>query len=637
MRSNRRRPLLLAATVVASLAVSQPLQRPVAAQAQSPASAAAAASVTATDLAETLQRFAPTLDAVDDYEKLLQGVEALRDSIPNCKPDAAAQSLGEALLWSAEASLQAQRDLARGRSAVDSCRLTIADDALQGLTEQRAQVAQMIKVFSGLHANTDASPLIDQAFDQSRWITLLRSDAIELADLARHLEESAGLDPTYPERLKQVRRLIDVAGKGAQVLQQALSCRAAAQPVAAVSRIVATIQPISGAWSELDTAVTSSRTSSCAAAVAAAAKTNGPSWLPAAAGSQPKQNAASVPGWVPTRETPATETATTRSADLVRDARSALVAEETQRIEEQFRRAADLNAMRLADAQRMAAMPAPGAGAGAATGGAAMTTALTSSIAPTQALALAQRRVEQQQQQRQSRGRSFLSVLGKVTGAVGIIAATGGLGAPVIAAANAVSAIASAATKGNAAAALPILQSGLLPLPPRAAQALSAAQAMTGAITTPGYAPGYVPGYTGVQPGGQMLPPPAYNPYRSVPAGSGSMGYLPPTPNEPFLGPWRCTGTNTVIERDGTRNTSTTPITMDIVENANSLMLRTETGSMVGSVTGGRAQFQHTVPLETGTCQLSITLLPLSGALNGNTSVSCATGEQISGTLVCQR
>ena len=106
--------------VTAALVLSMPFGAPPGnAQAQDPAGQSA-------ELADAVQRFAATLDAVDDYEKLLKGVETFRAALPACTADANAQSLGEALMWSVDASLQADRDLARVAFGVPAPRV---DDA----------------------------------------------------------------------------------------------------------------------------------------------------------------------------------------------------------------------------------------------------------------------------------------------------------------------------------------------------------------------------------------------------------------------------------------------------------------------------------------------------------------------------
>jgi hypothetical protein len=587
------------------------------AQAPVPAPAPAQELAQASELADDLQRLLPTLDNLADFEKLLKGVEAMRAAQSACTPDASATSLGEALAWSVDASLQADRELARGRAAVDACRLSIAEDSLDSLALQSTQVTQLVNVFAALPPSTAPMDALDRTFEQTRWIALLRLDAVDLADLARELDQAGAQDPSFAMRLEQARRLIEISSRADQLMKETLSCTIASQPLAAASRIVATVQPVSQARQELDMALKLSKGTTCAEVVAAA-KPAGPSWLPAPANAPTKQAAVAVPSWVPDRDTPATQTSLARSADLVGQVRDRLIGEETQRIEEQSRRYAEARTQRAADTQRAQvaqAAPAPAAA------GIAMPAVMRAPVDHTQALAMAQRRVTQQIQQRERRRTSFLGVLGKVTAVVGAVAATavtGGLAAPAISAilptVNAVSAIANAASGQPSS-----LMSGLgLPLSPAAQQALAAAQA---ASTSFSRAPS---------------PMPAVNPSVSIPAG-GPTGYLAPTANEPFVGTWNCTVTNSRLERDGRRTNYSNDTVLVLGESNGRLVLDVETGAIVGSIANGRAQFEHTLPPDFGSCQMQVILNRVGTQLSGNTSATCPTGEQITGVLACMR
>lgn len=587
----------------------------------------------APEFAEDLQRLLPTLDAVEDYERLLKGVEAMRAGQASCTPDASATSLGEALMWSVDAGLQADRELARGRAAIDACRLSTAEDALENLSTQSSQVTQLVNVFSALPVTTAPLEELDRTFEQTRWIAMLRSDAIELADLARELDQAQAQDPSYVTRLAQAKRLVEISSRADDLLRQTLSCTIAAQPLAAANRIVATVQPVSNARQELDTALTTSKATTCAATVAAAKQAAGPSWLPPAANAQVKQTAVAVPSWVPDRDTPATQTATTRSADVVGEARTRLITEETARIEETSRRYADARAQRAVQAQQqtqvaLAAQPDPG-GSGAT----AVPAVLRAPLGHTQALAMAQRQVSQQIQQQERRRTSFLGVLGKVTAVVGAVAATaatGGLAAPALAAVlptvNAVSAITRAA-QGGGMAGMPSVINGLgLQLPAAAQQALAAAQAATSGSFAALPAP--MPTNSVLQ----MLP----GSTASIPPG-GPTGYLAPGMNSPFTGKWGCTVTSTRTDRDGTRSNFSNTTLLELSEGNGRLLLSIDTGTIAGTVSGGRAQFDHTLPPDFGSCQMRIILTPQGAQMSGTSNASCPTGEQVSGVLACQR
>lgn len=590
------------------------------------------------EFADDLQRLLPTLDAVEDFEKLLKGIEVMRTELSACTPDGSATSLGEALMWSVDSSLQADRELTRGRAAIDACRLSTAEDALENLTLQSSQVTQLVNVFSALPPTTAPLEALDRTLDQTRWVAMLRSDAVELTDLARELEQALAQDPSYETRLAQARRLIEISSRADDLLRETLSCTIASQPLAAANRIVATVQPVSSARLELETAFNASKTTTCAAAVVAT-KPAGPSWLPPPANAAVKQAPVAVPSWVPDRDTPATLTTTTRSADMVGEVRDRLITEETERIEEQSRRYADARAQRATDAQRtqLAAQTAPvGQTAAVAT-----PAVLRGPVGHSQALAMAQRQVSQQIQQRERRRTSFLGVLGKVTAVVGAVAATvatAGVASPALAAVlpavTAVGAVAQAAQGGVGS----LLTASLgLPVPPSAQQALAVARAAANAAT--GGAVPAIPSAAVTIPGAPYNPQTgAYIPQSGayIPQG-GPTGYLPPTVNEPYLGKWNCTATNTRTERDGSRSNFSNPAVLELADSNGRLVLSTEAGAIAGTVVGGRAQFDHTLPPDFGSCQMRILLTPQGGQLTGNSTASCPTGEQMTGVLVCQR
>jgi hypothetical protein len=583
------------------------------------------------DIAETMQRLMSTLDSVEDYERLLKAVEAV-NTANACTPDQPTQSLGEALDWAIDAQFQADRDLVRGRSALDACRLGIADDALEGLMQQSEQVTQMTKVFSAIPMDGAApSQTLDGLIEQTRWIAVLKSDAADLGDLARRLSEMGGSDAMLVARAAQARRLVEISTRAEDVVGKTLTCALAPQPLAGVRRISTMIEPIPGVAKELESALKAARQTCPGPVAAAPPKPAGPSWLPPPASETAKAAPASIPAWVPTKDAPVMVASTTRPADVVGQARDRLISDEAQRIEEQSRRYADARVQRTMEAERaqVAALaaqpPAPGftpVGGGmaapvstTASAGGMMRAVLTTPVAPEQALAIAQRQVQAQQEQRASRGKSFLGVLGRVTAAVGTVAKATGMGSPALDALSRIGAVSNAAANatnggglgGMIGAATAMTSAAGVPLPPAATQTLSAMRMLTGpAPAMPGQ-----PGAT--SPGG-------------LPSG-GPVGYLPPTPNEPFLGRWMCTASESPSQQ----------MQVNIQETPQGLTLSTGVAAMQGTAANMRATFTSAMPTEAGICQLNVTLQPQSGALTGSTTVSCANAQPMQGTLQCRR
>lgn len=624
--SLRRIPFVLVALLTVAFAVPPDLltaqQAPPAVQ--PPAADVAGAGVT--DLGSAIQRYASMLDSMSEHQARLTSIEELRDRSGACTADPTSQSIGDALLWAVDALRQGEVDFARGKAALESCRLNTAGDALEGLTQQSEQVADMVKVFATLPADAAPTAALEPLLDQARWLAALRVQMPDLTDLARRLEVAKGAGGpdagSFEATAVRVNRLLEIVRRADEALHRAVVCVVTPQPLPVVRRIVTLVQPIQQQARDLGTAIAASKSTptACAAQASSVATKppSGPSWLPPPASETTARKApAALPTWVPDKDTPATQTATTRSADAVGVTRDRLISEEAQRIEEQAQKNADARAQRVADAQR------------------AQETQIAQAAQVIQAqheqtLAVAQQQVVQVQQQRAQRHTSFLGLLGRVTAAVGIMAATGGLAAPALAmilpAVGAVSAVAGGgAGILNAAAALP--------MPAGVAQAVAVARAAAGpAEGAPGTLGGLIPGVPAAP--APTVPSRAGATTRSAPASA---------PGDFFNGVWQCTSTTTTVDAAGRHQSSSNQAPISIMATggaagAGTYSISTQPGvnEMVGRLSGGQLVFDYSMPGNNGSCQLQLRLQPQASGLIGTTSLKCAQ-EQMTGTVQCHR
>jgi hypothetical protein len=546
-------------------------------------------------LRASIERLKPVLDALEDYQARMPTVEAIRaQNGAACTADPASQSLGDALLWSMDAQRQSAADFARGTAALDACRLSIADDALDSLTQQNAQVADMVQVFAGLGvADAPPFPALDRILEQAKWIAALKADAPDLADLARRLEAAAAAGAvdagSFQTTAARANRLVELSRRADEALRQALTCVVAPQPLSVVGRIVSIVKPIQAEARELAAVIKQSKdgAASCVQnASAAVAKTpSGPSWLPPPAGAATVRKApAALPSWVPDKDTPATQTATTRSADAVGENRDKLIAEEAQRIEEQVNRTTDTRAQRAADAQRAQDTQA----------------AQAMQAQHERALAQAQQQVVQAQQQRAQRRTSFLGLLGRVTAAVGVIAATGGLAAPALAAILPAVGAVSAVAGGGAGM---LNMAAALPMPASVAQAVAVARVASPLTGAP------------VAPAGTVA-----------------------TKTDPFIGGWDCTIASNEIGAGGKQTSRSDQTKLYISGGSGNYTMPTQYGALTGQAAAGQVVFSTAVPQGAGaSCAVDIRLQPSRGdAMTGTSNVTCPRGEQMRGTFQCR-
>ena len=549
----------------------------------------------ASGLRASIERLRLVLDDLEDHQARMLAVEAMRaQNGVACTADPASQSLGDALLWSVDAQRQSAADFARGTAAIEACRLSIADDALDSLTQQNAQVADMVQVFAGLGvADAPPSPALDGILEQAKWIATLKADAPDLADLARRLEAAAATGAvdagSFQTTAARANRLVEVSRRADEALRQALTCVVAPQPLTVVGRIVSIVKPIQAEARDLAAAIKQSKdgAASCVQnSSAAVAKTpSGPSWLPPPAGAATARKApAALPSWVPDKDTPATQTATTRSADAVGENRDKLIAEEAQRIEEQVNRTTDTRTQRAADAQRAQDTQA----------------AQAVQAQHERALAQAQQQVVQVQQQRAQRRTSFLGLLGRVTAAVGVIAATGGLAAPALAAILPAVGAVSAVAGGGAGM---LNMAAALPMPASVAQAVAVARVAS--------------------------------PLTGAPV---ALGAMIATKTDPFVGGWDCTIASNEIEAGGKQTSRSDQTKLYISGGGGNYTMPTQYGALTGQAAAGQVVFSTAVPQSAGgSCAVDIRLQPSRGdAMTGTSNVTCPRGQQMRGTFQCR-